>query len=996
LADDVAVRVMEPTILDRTFEAVVFDWDGTAVPDRQADASAVRRQVEDLTRAGVHVVVVSGTHVGNIDGQLHARPVPPGSLHLCLNRGSEVFVVDDNGPRLAWRRETSPLEEAGLDAAAARTIELLGARGLTAEVVSQRVNRRKVDLIPEPEWHDPPKAMIDNLLAAVDARLRATGIAGLPDVVAVAIAAAREVGIPDPRVTSDVKHVEVGLTDKSDSMRWVLDHLRRLGIGPGLVLVAGDEFGPLGDVQGSDAFMLVPQLRRAAVISVGVEPGGVPEGVFHAGGGPARFAAMLDDQLTRRAGRRVPSIDEDPDWTLFLDDDRALRRTHESLCTMANGRFGTRGAREEDGHDTTPLVVASGIYTGRSAPRLLAGPRWDGLLVRATDGVEPDRVAFDLRTGVLVRERRMGAHGQLRTMRFASLAQPEAMALRAEGPSDAMAGGPHLAPPDENELERGDDAEVHWARTRSTFGGGITAAAVEVDDVVDGRRRVERIAAYSAHRTDLPAGADLVSRARELATTGFDRLLAQQRAAWARRWEAAEIAIEGDPDAELAARFAIHHLLASVAGDGEAAVGARGLSGPAYGGHVFWDTDVFVVPALAAIHPQAARAVLQYRIRQLPDARRVAAALGRSGARFAWETAHDGTDVTPRSTHDTSGALVPILTGQHEEHIVADVAWAAWQYARWAGDATFLSGEGRDLLVETARYWVSRARLDAAGHAHLYGVIGPDEYHGPVDDNAFTNVMARWNLRRAAELIEAAGHDEAEAAGWRAIADALVDGYDADTGRYEQFAGYSSLEPLLIAEFADPPVVADVLLGARRVSGSQIIKQADVLMLHHLVPEEVVPGSLVPNLDYYGPRTAHGSSLSPAIQAAVLARAGRADEALKLFRLACRLDRDDLTGTTAGGLHLATLGGVWQALVFGFAGVRLDEGGVIVDPHLPREWRALEVRLRPHGIPIRLRITPTDVEIQTELALALRLERGPAVVVQPPGGQIALPQRRSS
>ena len=174
-------------------------------------------------------------------------------------------------------------------------------------------------------------------------------------------------------------------------------------------------------------------------------------------------------------------------------------------------------------------------------------------------------------------------------------------------------------------------------------------------------------------------------------------------------------------------------------------------------------------------------------------------------------------------------------------------------------------------------------------------MIGPDEYHEPVDDNAFTNVLARWNLRQAAALDEV---DDAERARWLTIADALVDGYDRASGLYEQFAGFFELEPLVIEEIAPRrPIAADLLLGAERTAGAQVLKQADVLMLHHLLPDEVAPGSLVPNLDFYEPRTAHGSSLSPAIHASLLARAGRYRPALDALQIAARIDLDDLTGT---------------------------------------------------------------------------------------------------
>ena len=243
-------------------------------------------------------------------------------------------------------------------------------------------------------------------------------------------------------------------------------------------------------------------------------------------------------------------------------------------------------------------------------------------------------------------------------------------------------------------------------------------------------------------------------------------------------------------------------------------------------------------------------------------------------------------------------------------------------------------------------------------------MIGPDEYHEPVDDNAFTNVMARWNLRRAAE---ADGVDDAERERWLALAGALVDGYDPRTGVYEQFAGFYRLEPVVIAELAPRrPIAADLLLGARRVADAQVLKQADVLMLHHLVPDEVADGSLEPNLDFYEPRTAHGSSLSPAVHASLLARAGRHDAALAALRVAAHIDLDDLTGTTAGGLHVATMGGLWQALAFGFAGLRPRGETLEVDPRLPDAWPALELRVRFRGRRVRVRLERDAVEVEAD------------------------------
>jgi trehalose/maltose hydrolase-like predicted phosphorylase len=905
-----------PPPLSRRFEAVVFDWDGTAVPDRAADAGELRGLVEELTPFGLDLIVITGTHVGNVDGQLGARPAGPGRLYFCVNRGSEVYAANESGLELVEARQASPEEDAALDAAAAATVEELSRHGLRAEVVSQRLNRRKIDLIPEPEWADPPKARIAELLEAVQQRLHEAGLGGLGEAVEISLAAARGAGLADPRVTSDAKHVEVGLTDKADAARWAFAELKRRGIGPGLVLVAGDEFGPLGSLPGSDSLLLVPEGVRATAVTVGAEPTGAPAGVVVLGGGPDAFRAILADQLERRRRGDVPDVDGDPEWTLVFEGlDPHQERVRESILTLADSRLGTRGAPLFDHSAAAPGVLLAGVYVG-DGPATELAPCPDWTRVAPTRRGRP-RVThrLDLATGLLREE------GRLTSLRFSSLARPATVALRA-GANPALA------------VKR---------RGRRTS----RPVALALRD----RRRgavLERLGAYDpdegAAGTGLAAAED----------AGFETLLREHREAWARRWENADVVVEGDPELQRAIRFALFHLMASAADTDEAAVGARGLTGAAYRGHVFWDSDVFVLPFLAATHPEAARAMLEYRVRRLPAARELARSLGRQGARFPWESAADGRDVTPEAARLATGRLVAIRTGELEEHITGDVAWAAAHYLAWTGDQEFASGPGRELLVETARYWASRVRFDQDGRAHIFGVIGPDEYHEPVDDNAFTNVLARWNLRQGA-AVDGVGEDERTR--WLAVAEALVDGYDRASGLYEQFAGFFDLEPLVIEEIAPRrPIAADLLLGAERTESAQVLKQADVLMLHHLLPDEVAPGSLASNLDFYEPRTAHGSSLSPAINAAVLARAGRYRPALEALRLAARMDLDDLTGTTAGGLHLATMGGLWQALVFGFGGIRPLGDVLAVDPRLPKEWNALELSLRFRGNPIRLRI----------------------------------------
>lgn len=679
-----------------------------------------------------------------------------------------------------------------------------------------------------------------------------------------------------------------------------------------------------------------------------------------------------------------PARPVDPTWCVVVDgnEDDGFSAVAESLLCLADGTIGTRGVLEDEPRPAMPAVAAAGLY--EPAPevgqRLMPLPPWSDLPLAA--GLPPGRRVLDLRDGVLTR---VVADEQvvLRTARFGSITHPGTAVLAAEVDRAALVTG-----------ATGRLPKVEAAQDRSPLGGGVAVATATdvspLDGVSAGVVEIERMTTYVVTPRAGPQPLEAARRLAEARLLGAAELLRGQRGAWARQWRDGDVEIVGDPEMTLAIRFALFHVLCSAARSGEAAVGARGLTGPAYAGHVFWDTEAFVAPVLAAVAPTAARAVLEYRIRRLDPARARAAGQGRQGARFPWESAWSGDDVTPHSGIDQHGDQVPIRTGDLEEHVTADVAWAAWRLASWRGDWSFLEGRGRPLVVESARYWASRLRRDVAGRAHIDSVIGPDEYHEDVDDNAFTNLMASWNLRRAAELVERRHPtDEGleEAVRWHAAADALVDNYDPGATRHEQFAGYSRLDPLMVSDLGRPPLAADLILGSERLARTQVIKQADVLMAHFLIPEAMPPGSLAGDLDYYLPRTAHGSSLSPSVHAALLARARRPDEALELLRTAAAIDVEDLTETTAGGLHLANLGGMWQAIVHGFAGLSVtgpDDRALVLDPHLPTGWPELRLRLRWHGHRIHLVCRPDAVHVGCDSPLDV-VVAGSAAKVEPPG-----------
>ena len=394
-------------------------------------------------------------------------------------------------------------------------------------------------------------------------------------------------------------------------------------------------------------------------------------------------------------------------------------------------------------------------------------------------------------------------------------------------------------------------------------------------------------------------------------------------------------------------------------------LGAKTLSGLGYRGHVFWDTEIFMLPFFAFTLPDVARNLLMYRVHTLPAARENARRGGHAGARYAWESAETGREVTPPWGIGPGGKPVRIWCGEIELHITADVAYALWQYWQVSGDDPFMEAHGARILLETARFWESRVEPEADGY-HIRDVIGPDEYHEHVDDNAYTNALVAWHLERAAEVwgwlrnraperaAELATElelSEERIARWLEIARDLVFLEDPETGRIEQFAGYFGLEDVDLKALEPRTRSVPDVLGLERVQRTQVLKQPDVLMLLYLLPDRFPRRALEANWAYYVPRTDHsyGSSLGPAIHAALAARLGRVEEAYTFFRQAALMDLEDLRGNTADGIHGAACGGVWQAVVFGFAGLKVTPEGWTVDPHLPPEWTRLRFRFVHRG-----------------------------------------------
>jgi kojibiose phosphorylase len=756
------------------------------------------------------------------------------------------------------------------------------------------------------------------------------------------------------------------------------------------------------------------------------------------------------DSPTRMSGFALSPPAAEPGWLLIEDGaDPAREREIESLFALNNGYLGTRASIGEGGRFSHPATFIAGIYVadGGLGPRLAVLPQWlhvavtvEGQALSFDAGrVLAHRRTLDLRRGSLWREWRQedpsGRITRLVYRQLASLADRhlllQAVAITAEnyagrislttrlGPSEATRTDVERARPGPGTLlmhVSGKDVAIAAAlelRRRAA----MTPAGREGGTEHGGEERwtwesglgetvhVNRILAVFTSRDDASPAKAASDHLVPTRARGFAAATGAHVDAWDCKWEAADVRIVGDEGAQRALRFAIYHLI-SVANPGEehVSIGARGLTGEAYRGHVLWDTEIYMLPFYVLTDPPAARALLMYRYHTLDAARRKARAHGYDGALYAWESADTGDEVTPRRVVAPDGRVVAIRTGEREHHISADVAYAVWQYWRATGDDAFMVAAGAEILVETARFWASRAQVEPDGCAHIRQVIGPDEYHELVDDNAYTNAMAAHNLERAADAAAILSREQSsdwrrlstrleltgnEPWAWRALARKLATGFDPATRLFEQFAGYFQLDDIDATAHQACPTPIDVCLGAERVGRSKVIKQADVVALSALLWEKWPVAVHEANFRYYEPRTAHGSSLSPALHALVAARLGDAARAQAYFHQAAEIDLANNMGNAAGGVHMGALGGLWQAAVFGAAGLQVREDGIAVDPHLLPGWAELAFPVQWRGRLLRLRFAADqrliEVAVDKGDELTVAVVDGPACRAR--GGQ---------
>jgi alpha,alpha-trehalose phosphorylase len=491
-------------------------------------------------------------------------------------------------------------------------------------------------------------------------------------------------------------------------------------------------------------------------------------------------------------------------------------------------------------------------------------------------------------------------------------------------------------------------------RMSSTWGEDLSKVVFTIDARAGVPIRITKFFTYHTSRAVPPR--ELVDRSRRTldrtVRDGFASLVASQERYLEEFWYRADVQVEGPRRVQQAIRWNIFQLCQASARAETSGIPAKGLSGQAYEGHYFWDTEIYVTPFLTYTSPRITRNLLRFRHTMLPLARERARELSEDGALFPWRTING----------EEASAYYQAGTAQY--HIDADIAYAIKRYVQGRGDTEFLCEVGAEILVETARLWAGLGFFSPdTGRFHIHGVTGPDEYTTVVNDNAFTNLMARANLEYAVEvvgwmreaepdhfrhLVHETGLEEGEEERWAEAAAAMFVPYDEERRIHPQDANFLEGErwnfegtprdhyPLLLNYH---PLV---------IYRHQVIKQADVVLAMVLLGDQFSIEQKQRNFDYYDPLTTGDSSLSACVQSVLAAEIGYEEKALEYFQYALLMDLADVAGNVVDGAHIASTGGVWMALVYGFGGMRDHGGKLSFDPRLPLPWRGLRFPLRYH------------------------------------------------
>ena len=703
--------------------------------------------------------------------------------------------------------------------------------------------------------------------------------------------------------------------------------------------------------------------------------------------------------------------------------------SQETVYTVGNGYFCTRGTFEEGYLRANPATLLYGVFDSVPIAKeeLANAPDWTpiGLLING-ERFRLDRGTIlgyqrtlDMHNGILSRsihwESPRGVRVHIGSERIASLADEHIAAIRYSVTADQQNSEPldialwscfdtavgnydlmHW-----ETLDQGREGETLWLYTETkttlvrlaqtmsfgtqshafheefvpsyiapcimlhgTLEPGATVTADKVVVMYTSRDGVEPVQAARTHHQQLL----------ETTTVIFDALQAKNQEAWHQFWQEADVIIEGDANAQLGMRYNIYQLRINASShDDRYSIAAKGMTGFGYRGHIFHDTEIFMLPFFVYTLPSIARNLVMYRYHLLPEARKKAASNGYEGAQYPWESTLSGEETTPPAIiHPETGELIAVLNGSLELHISASIAHATWQYWTITGDDQFMRDYGAETVLSTAMFWASRAQKNMQHNDYeITNVIGPDEWHEHVNNNVFTNYIARWNIRvaldiwhwlqrtaprKAAQLEQQLDLTVQRLDHWRDVVKHMRILQDKQSGLFEQFDGFFELEPLDEQKYKGRTDSYQGILGMKEVQKRRFIKQADVLMLLTVLDQEFDLATKRVNWDYYYPITDHdyGSSLTPAFHVILACELGKVKEAYELFMKGALIDLENLRGNTPEGIHVACSGALWQAAILGFAGLCLTPEGYTTNPHWPDGWTRLAFTFKYKGESIRV------------------------------------------
>lgn len=467
----------------------------------------------------------------------------------------------------------------------------------------------------------------------------------------------------------------------------------------------------------------------------------------------------------------------------------------------------------------------------------------------------------------------------------------------------------------------------------------------------------------------------------EALAAGYDELLKESADSWEEFWLDHAVKIESENKFYMQAmNFAQYHLKIMVSGrDSRMGIGAKALSGEGYKGHSFWDTEMFILPYYVFNDPKSARKLLEYRHSMLDAACKKAKKYGYDGAMYPWECAwQDYGEACPDwgDMDLETGEIRKNGMGEFEVHINCDIAYGVWQYYCASGDVEFMDKYGCEIIILTAKFWLSRLVWQNERY-EIPNVIGPDEYKDNVDNNAYTNYMAYFNMRLVLHLSKIMsqethdrmnrlhGFDELCKKTEKTLPSVYLPKSDAD-GIIEQFDGVRNLKDIDTSIYKNQEKVGGIFndYGFAEIQKMQVFKQADMVMLLYALENCFSEKEIVENYKYYEQRTLHDSSLSMCAHALVASRIGLTEEAEKMFLDACSVDLGDNTDNSDDGIHSASIGGIWLAFAMGFCGMRIDESGLTLNTVIPNDWESYELPIKFKGGTLKLTTTKNGSSLE--------------------------------